>query len=434
MSLRYVNQIIRRLATVTVTAGLLAASISPAAAQTTVKWMHLEANPTYLALWEEIAAAYEAENPGVDIELQFLENEAFKAKLPTLLQSGDAPSIFYTWGGGVLKAQSETGAIRDITAAMDENGGEWRSSLNAAAVGGMTFDNKVWAAPFKTGVIAFWYNKELFAQAGVDGAAIESWDDFLAAVKSLKDAGITPIAAGGGDKWPIHFYWSYLAMREAGQAGFEAAKAGENGGFTNEAFVRAGQHLADLGALEPFQNGWLGATWPDQQAAFADGRAAMMLGFEGNGTAASQAGAATDGVGLAQDNIGRFVFPAVEGGAGSVTDDLGGLNGWVVTAVAPPETEDFLKYLINAENSRKQAEIQNMIPVAIGAEDGVKNPMLALSAAQMSRATWHQNYLDQDLGPNVGRVVNDMSVAIAAGQVSPADAAQQIQDTFDLEM
>ena len=74
-------------------------------------------------------------------------------------------------------------------------------------------------------------------------------------MKKLKDAGITPIAGGGGDKWPIHFYWSYLAMREAGKDGFDAAKAGKNGGFTGEPFVKAGQHLADLGKLDPFQDG-----------------------------------------------------------------------------------------------------------------------------------------------------------------------------------
>lgn len=407
---------------------------SPASAESTIKWLHLEVNPQYLALWEEIAEEYEAQDPAVQVELQFLENEAFKAKLPTLLQSADAPSMFYSWGGGVLEEQSKTGAIRDVTAAMDADGGAWRNSLNASAVDAMTFDGKVWAAPFKSAVIAFWYNRELFDQAGVNAEDIQTWDDFLAAVRTLKDAGITPIVGGGGEKWPIHFYWSYLAMREAGKEGFQAARAGQDGGFTNEAFVRAGQHLADLGALEPFQNGWVGATWPDAQAAFADGRAAMMLGFEGNGTAASQERASTDGVGLAQDNIGRFPFPVIDGAPGVVTDNLGGINGWVVTTNAPPETEDFLTFLTNEENARRQAQVQNMLPVTKGAQDGVQDPKLALAMEQLTNETWHQNFLDQDLGPNVGRVVNDVSVAIAAGQMSPEEAVQQIQDAMDLEM
>ena len=59
----------------------LLAGASASAAQTTSNWLHLEANPERLATWEEIAAAYEAENPDVNIEFQFVENEAFKAKL-----------------------------------------------------------------------------------------------------------------------------------------------------------------------------------------------------------------------------------------------------------------------------------------------------------------------------------------------------------------
>ncbi len=68
--------------------------------------------------------------------------------------------------------------------------------------------------PYKVGLVSFFYNKELFAKAGVKAEDIKTWADFLDAVKKLKDAGIVPIAGGGGEKWPIHFYWSYLVMRE----------------------------------------------------------------------------------------------------------------------------------------------------------------------------------------------------------------------------
>jgi raffinose/stachyose/melibiose transport system substrate-binding protein len=429
--MRYVH-LVRR-AALALGASLLAMSASSALAQSTIKWLHLETNPDRLAVMEEVAAAYEAANSGVQVELQFLENEAFKAKLPTLLQSNDPPSLFYSWGGGVLKTQSETGAIRSLDAALDANNGEWRGQLTAGSISAMTFDDKVWAAPFKSGVVSIWYNKELFSKAGVDGTAIQTWDQLLDAVQKLKDAGITPIACGGGDKWPIHFWWSYLAMREAGQAGFTAAKLGENGGFTAEPFLRAGQKLADLGKMEPCQDGWLGATWPETVPVFDDGRAAMILGFENMATPTSQAANATDGKGLSQDIIGRFPFPTVEGGAGLITEDFGGINGWVVTTAAPPETEDFVKFLTNAENMKKFVALGD-IPVIAGAEEAIKDPTLLDVVEQKSKATWHQNYVDQDLGPNVGRVVNDMAVAVMSGEVSPEEGAQQIEDAHAMEL
>lgn len=429
--MRYVRRALR--ATVLFGLSLVAMGASAALADSTVKWLHLETNPARLAVMQDIAKAYEAAHAGTHVELQFLENEAFKAKLPTLLQSDDPPSLFYTWGGGVLKTQSETGKIRAIDVALDANGGEWRGQLSQGAISAMTFDGKVYAAPFKSGVVSFWYNKELFKKAGVDGTAIHTWTDFTGAVQKLKDAGIAPLACGGGDKWPIHFYWSYLAMREAGQAGFDGAKEGKNGGFTAEPFVKAGQLLADLGKMNPCQDGWQGATWPETVPAFDDGRAAMILGFENMATPTSQAANATDGKGLSQDNIGRFPFPTIDGGAGVITDDFGGINGWVITAAAPPETEDFVKFLTNAENESKFVALGDL-PIIKGADGAIKDPTLKDAAAQMAKATWHQNYVDQDLGPNVGRVVNDMSVAIMSGEVAPADAMQQVEGAHGQDM
>ena len=362
--------------------------------------------------------------------MQFIENQSFKAKLPTLLQSSEAPSFFYSWSGGVLEQQSETGALRDVTAYLDGHP-EWKAEIMPSSIEGMIFDGKIWGVPYKTGTVSFFYNRANFEAAGVDASTIETWDDFLAAVQALKDAGITPLACGGGDKWPLHFYWAYLAMREAGQAGFAAAKAGEGDGFAGEPFVKAGEKLAALGQMEPCQNGYLGATWNDALATFGDGKAAMVLGFENHNQ--TQANAATDGKGLSDEEMGRFPFPVVEGAPGLVTDYLGRLNGWAVTKDAPPETEDFLLYLTSPDVQRLMAEKTSIIPVALAAADGVKNPLVKESADLLAGETWHQNFLDQDLGPNVGGVVNDMTVEIFSGQLELADAAQQIQDSFALE-
>ena len=85
------------------------------AADTTVKWLHIEENPAQVKIWEEVARAYETSHPGVKVEMRFLENEAYKAKLPTILQSKDRPNIIYSWAGGVLKTQIEAGVLEDIT-------------------------------------------------------------------------------------------------------------------------------------------------------------------------------------------------------------------------------------------------------------------------------------------------------------------------------
>ena len=82
----------------------VAASAATARADETVKWLHIEQNPAQVAIWNQAAQAFGAQHPGVKVDLQFLENEAFKAKLTTILQSRDKPSMFYSWAGGVLRA------------------------------------------------------------------------------------------------------------------------------------------------------------------------------------------------------------------------------------------------------------------------------------------------------------------------------------------
>ena len=72
-----------------------------ASAETVVKILHLQKLPKVLTIWQEAAQQYESAHPGVKIQFDYLENEAFKAKLPTLLQSREPPkrlSQLGRWG------------------------------------------------------------------------------------------------------------------------------------------------------------------------------------------------------------------------------------------------------------------------------------------------------------------------------------------------
>ena len=175
---------------------LLAAAGIATGADTTVKILHLQDNPAFLELWKQIGAEFEKQNPGVKIDWQYLENEAFKAKLPTTLQSKERPDLFYSWAGGVFYDQARAGVLKDITKSME---GEWAATLSPAGVKAFTYDGKVHGAPMKTSLEILWYNKELLKKAGVDPASLATWSGFLDAVKKCKAAGITPIATGGGD-------------------------------------------------------------------------------------------------------------------------------------------------------------------------------------------------------------------------------------------
>ena len=395
-----------------------------ASAQTTIKWLHLEVDPAQVKIWEDVAHDFEAKNPGVKIELQFLENEAYKAKLPSMLQSKDRPHIIYSWAGGVMKSQIEAGVLEDITAPM----AGYKDNLAPAAVNAFTVDGKIYGIPFAQSQTGFFYNKELMAKAGVDGSKIKTWDDLLDAVKKLKAAGITPLMVGGADKWPIHFYWTNLAVRVGGKAAFEAALRGENGGFDGETFIKSGQLFKQLVDLQPFQNGFLGFKNPEAVGAFGDGKAAMTLAISVVNT--QQRALAADKKGISDENLGWFDFPTVAGGKGDPSDTLGGINGWLVTKGAPKETVAFLKSFVSLEVQKRLAAAGFLVPVYKGADEGLTSPLIRNIAQTLARSKYHQNFYDQSLGPSVGRVVNDVTAEIAGGTMTPEAAAKAIEEAY----
>jgi raffinose/stachyose/melibiose transport system substrate-binding protein len=414
----------------TLSAALLAAGlagINAAAAQTTVRMLHVEQNPDNVAYWNDIARRYEAKNPGVKVDVQYLENEAYKKKLTTLLQSSDKPNIIYSWAGGVLREQVKAGVIEDLTGVMD---GAWKERFVPAAVQAYTVNNKIYGVPMHTSQVGFFYNKDLFAKAGVDATTIKSWDDLLGAVKKLQAAGITPIITGGADKWPIHFYWSHLAIRIGGKDAFEAALRGEGKGFADTTFVKAGETFKQLVDLKPFQPGFLGVTYPQSAGQFGDGKGAMMLML--NGLLNSMRANSADKRGIPEDKLGWFAFPTVSGGKGDPSDTLGGLNGWLVTKGSPKETVDFLRFFSEAENQRIAAERGFYIPVVKGTQDAIKHPILRQLAENVANSKYHQIFYDQMLGPSVGAVVNDISADLAGGRVKPEEAAEAVQDAWQL--
>jgi raffinose/stachyose/melibiose transport system substrate-binding protein len=412
-----------------VAAGTLFAGMTGALADTTVKWLYVETNPEVIQYWKDIIAKFEKAHPGVKVETQFLENEAYKAKLPTLLQSSDPPHIFYSWAGGVLHAQVDSGVLQDVTADMAKG---WGDTYNPAGLRAFTYKDKIWGVPNHMSEIDFYYNKKLFDKAGVDATKVKTWTDFLAAVKKLKDAGIVPITVGGGDKWPIHFYWVYLAIRNGGLPAFQNAIAGKDGGFAGANFVKAGQLFKQLVDIQPFQPGFLAAKWPAFTGTFGDGRAAMLLSFSAS-TPKLQKLNAADQKGIPIEDIGLLHFPIIEGGGGKPTDTMGGINGWLLGKNAPHEAVEFLQFLTNAENQRELAARNLQIPAAKGAEQAVNDPLLKIAAASLAASTYHQNFYDQDLGPAVGRVVNDATTDLASGAATPEGAAKQIQDAWEQE-
>lgn len=406
----------------------------PASAQenVTIRWWHIQTAEAQAAFWQGVADDFMAQHPNVDIEITVLENEAFKARLVTVMQAGDPPDLFQSWGGGVLWKYADAGLVRNIAPELE---GEWKDSFAAqAALELYGRDGEYFGVPWTWGAVGIFYNKELFARAGLDPEnPPQTWDEFLAAVTTLKEAGITPISLGGKDKWPGHFWWVYLALRVGGGDAFLNAYNRE-GAFTDEPFVKAGEYLKQLVDLDPFPQGFLGMNYGDQQTAMLDEVAAMEL--MGQWATGAYQGNSAEKAAVLLPKLGWFPFPVVEGGAGNPGDVLGGGDGFAVGANAPDETVEFLKYITSVEVQSAGTEdpAMGIVPTVEGADEVITDPIKQTIIQFRDEAPYFQLYYDQFLPPAVGGIVNDAVEALFAGVASPQEVAAMIEDSAAMEL
>jgi len=393
----------------------------------TVNWWHIQHTEPLLSVWQDVANEYMAEHPNVEIVITPRENEAFKAAETANMAAGDPPDIFQTWGGGGLKAQAEAGYVKPI----DDLVADWIDGVSAGANSLYNVDGTQYGVAFDQGMVGFWYNKDLFEAAGIDEFPT-TWAGLLEAVQKLKESGVVPIALGEGEKWPGHFYWAYLAIRNCGaDVMLEAAVDGD---FNRECFIKAGQDLQDLVELDPFQPDFLAATYVEPTGSAAqvgNGVAAMELMGHWAFNNFKTYSASGQGIG---DALAFANFPEVEGGAGTAGDLLGGGNGFAVGANAPDEALDFLRYFSTLDVGNRIGASGQLLPVVIGSADSVVEPTLSQLVGILEDSTSVTLYLDQAYSPAVGEVVNDSVQELFGGRATPEEVAAQITEAAQAEM
>lgn len=392
----------------------------------TITWWHNSNTSPGKDYYEQVASDFEADHPGVTVEISAMQHEDMLTKLDAAFQSGDVPSVYMERGGGELADHVEAGLTKDISdAAADE------IAKIGGSVAGWQVDGKTYGLPFSLGVVGFWYNKDLFEQAGITEAPT-TMADLDSAVEKLKAAGVEPISVGAGDKWPAAHYWYYFALRQCSQDVLtDAVKSLD---FSDDCFVRAGEDLEALVATEPFNSGFLSTpaqSGPTSASGLlATGKVAMELA--GHWEPGVMQGLTEDGNGLGEAT-GWFPFPEVDGGEGDPAAQLGGGDAWAVSQDAPDEAVDFVKYLLSDEVQQGFAENDMGLPTNPTASQYVADPALANLLQVRDDAPFVQLYFDTAFGASVGGAMNDAIALAFAGQATPQDIVDATQAAADAE-
>ena len=204
----------------------------------TLVWWHNATQGEGLKLWTSVASEFHKLHPDVTVKAVPLQNEQFTTKIPIVLQSDSPPDVFQNWGGGQLVDQVKAGKVADLTKYVKP----WIKSIGGSAAGWQV-NGKQYAIPYNVGVVGFWYNKKLFAQAGITTPP-KTWPQLMSAISKLKAADIAPIAIGSKDKWPDAFYWDYLAVKLCSKPVIQKSAVTYN--FNNPCWVKAGEYTQKL--------------------------------------------------------------------------------------------------------------------------------------------------------------------------------------------
>jgi raffinose/stachyose/melibiose transport system substrate-binding protein len=375
-------------------------------------WENANTDGPLKTYWQKVADDFHALHPTVTIQVSGIEtNDLQRNKIPAALLSGNPPDIFQAWGGGEMVEQVQSGYLKDITADTKDQVAAIGAAASIWSVGG-----KQYGLPYNFGIEGFWYNKDMFASAGITSAPA-TMDDLNADIAKLKTAGDVPVAVGAGDKWPAAHWWYNFALRECTADALSAASTSQN--FDDPCFVKAGTDLQTFLATKPFQNNFLatpGQQGPNSSAGLvANGKAAMeLMGAWDGGTMGSLTPGAKE-----PSFLSWFPFPSVPGAAGNQTSSMGGGDGFACSKNAPAECVEFLKYIVSPDVQKGFAATGAGIPVTKGAETGLTDTSLQTIAQATQQAGGIQLWLDTQFGSTAGTAMNDAIVAIFAGKGAP---------------
>jgi multiple sugar transport system substrate-binding protein len=141
----------------------------------------------YEADWLNAALdTWNTENPDIQIDPLFVNNDKALQKLTVALQGDEAPDITYQYGSSLPSVAAAPGLV-DLTDWTQQPDVNWEDFVPGAREAA-TFEGKVLGIPGLIDNLALVYNKTLFDEAGLEYPNADwTWDDLRAAAKALTD-------------------------------------------------------------------------------------------------------------------------------------------------------------------------------------------------------------------------------------------------------
>ncbi|MGW0122056.1 extracellular solute-binding protein [Streptomyces sp. NPDC003327] len=302
-----------------------------------------KASNSSTAYWQDVARRFTAAHPKIKVDVQVINWNDIDAQVKTMIQSGNVPDVLQT--GGYADKVAD-----DLLYRADEVLSEkTRANLIDSFAEAGEVDGTQYGIPFVSSARAFFYNKTLFAKAGLTGPP-KNWDEVKAAAQKIKAKvpGVTPYALPLGP--------------EEAQGESLIWELGNGGGYTD---AKGAYTLDSKANVEAFS--WLkenlvgpGLTYAnpattDRKTAFADfaaGKTAMLNGHPSL-------------IQMSKDGKVDYGVAPIPGRSGALTSTLG-VADWMMAFKDGGHKEEvraFLDFAYAKENTLKFDETYNLMPV-----------------------------------------------------------------------
>jgi raffinose/stachyose/melibiose transport system substrate-binding protein len=217
---------------------------------------------------------FEAANPGITVELLIVPNDENKT-LNTRAAAGDLPDIVQLQSYAAVQEFASKGYLLDLS---DE---PIMDSVIESAMPAVSLEGKQYALPMDFAGIGIIYNKAIFDQYGLN--APTTYSELEEVALTLQENGVTPFAGLLKENWSIgHFITLVHTSLIGAQGGNEAILSfidQMNAGETSYGDVVDFDRVVSI--IDFYQDNMdaeaLEMNWDEQQAAFANETAAMMV-------------------------------------------------------------------------------------------------------------------------------------------------------------
>lgn len=401
----------------TPTSGEAGTEASEAAADT-----NAAGGPVTLTLWapftgsdgdvlrEIISNFNETNTDGITVEIDIMDNDTLQAKLPTAVSTGTGPS-FVLVGIEFLKQYADNGLIEDISDFWETQGIDPKNFYENVLAKSYVEDT-LYGVPMQYNLQYLYYNKDLFAAAGLDP------ENPPATLEELEAAAIActdPSKKQYGLGLPTDYaaYCEYLWANGGDVINVEGT---ENllDSQANVDTLTWIQKLVNIDQVSP-----AGLTAADADTMFQSGQLAMYTSGPWNINGLTQLGV-------------NYGITAIPGGSDGAYSPEGGCS-YMLTKGADAATKEavytFMAYWLS-DDVLKEWSGRNGFPVwsysVLEDEEIKSNAILSsVSAASEIGRDWH-------LGLAIGsQIDNDVMKPMMEKILSGADVAQSLKEASD---